>query len=87
VCGFPCIKKYSVKDNSPLPNMELILQQVAKSQMMSLLNGFSSYNEIRIKRTDKYKTTFITCWGTFAYECIPFSLSNASNTFQRAMQI
>jgi hypothetical protein len=55
--------------------------------MMSLLEGFSGYNQIKIKRTDKYKTTFITRWGTFVYERMPFSLSNAGFTFQRAMQI
>jgi hypothetical protein len=55
--------------------------------MMSLLDGFSSYNQIKIKRTDKYKTIFITRWGTFAYEHMPFGLSNAGATFQRAMQI
>jgi hypothetical protein len=67
--------------------MEMILQQVAGSQMMSLLDGFSSYNQIKVKRADKYKTTFITRWGTFSYERMPFGLSNAGATFQRAMQI
>jgi hypothetical protein len=67
--------------------MELILQQVAGSQMMSLLDGFSGYNQIRVKRDDKYKTTFTTRWGTFAYERMPFGLINAGATFQRAMQI
>jgi hypothetical protein len=76
-----------VKDNFPLPNMEMILQQVAGSQMMSLLDDFSGYNQIRVKRTDKYKTTFTTRWGTFSYEQMPFGLSNAGATFQRAMQI
>jgi hypothetical protein len=56
--------------------MEIILQQVARSQMMSLLDGFSSYNQIKVKRTNRYKTTFTTRWGTFAYECMPFGLSN-----------
>jgi hypothetical protein len=55
--------------------------------MMSLLDGFSGYNQIKVKRIDKYKTTFITCWGTVSYECMPFGLSNAGATFQRAMQI
>jgi hypothetical protein len=64
-------------------NMEMILQQVAWSQMMSLLDGFSSYNQIKVKRADKYKTTFITRWGTFAYERMPFGLYNAGATFQR----
>jgi hypothetical protein len=67
--------------------MELILQQVVGSQMMSLLDGFSIYNQIRIKRVDKYKTTFTTHWGTFAYECMPFGLINACATFQQVMQI
>jgi hypothetical protein len=84
---FRALNRESVKDNFPLPNMELILQQVAGSQMMSLLDGFSGYNQIRVKREDKYKTTFTTHWGTFAYERIPFGLINAGATFQRAMQI
>jgi hypothetical protein len=67
--------------------MEMILQQVAGSQMMSLLDVFSGYNQIKVKRTDRYKTTFTTRWGTFAYERMPFGLSSAGATFQRAMQI
>jgi hypothetical protein len=55
--------------------------------MMSLLDGFSGYNQIKVKMIDKYKTTFTTRWGTFAYEHITFGLSNAGATFQRAMQI
>jgi hypothetical protein len=54
---------------------------------MSLLDSFYGYNQIKVKMTDKYKTTFITHLGNFAYEHIPFSLFNASSTFQRAMQI
>jgi hypothetical protein len=84
---FRALNRASVKDNFPLPNMEMILQQVVGSQIMSLLDGFSGYNQIRVKRDDKYKTTFTTRWGTFSYECMPFGLSNAGATFQRAMQI
>ena len=40
-----------------------------------------------MKRADKFKTTFITHWGTFAYECMPFGLSNAGVTFRIAMKI
>jgi hypothetical protein len=84
---FHTLNRASIIDHFPLPNMEMILQQVAGSQMMSLLDGFSGYNQIKVKRADKYKTTFITHWGTFAYECMPFGLSNAGATFQRPMQI
>jgi hypothetical protein len=84
---FCALNRASIKYNFPLPNMEMILQQVAGSQMMSLLGSFFSYNQMKVKRENKYKTTFITSWGTFAYKCMPFVLSNAGATFQRAMQI
>jgi hypothetical protein len=67
--------------------MEMILQEVAGSQTMSLLDDFSGYNQIKVKRTYKYKTNFITCWGSFTYEHMPFELSNVGATFQRDMKI
>jgi hypothetical protein len=84
---FHALNWASIKDHFPLPNMEMILHQVVGSQMMSLLDGFSSYNQIKVKREDKYKTTFTTRWGTFSYERMPFVLSNAGATFQGVMQI
>jgi hypothetical protein len=41
---FHTLNRASIKYHFHLPNMEMILQQVAGSQMMSLLNGFSGYN-------------------------------------------
>ena len=43
---FLTLKKERVKDNLMLPNMELILQQVVGSQMMSLLDGFLGCDQI-----------------------------------------
>jgi hypothetical protein len=84
---FCTLNRASIKYHFSLPNMEMILQQVSRSHMMSSLGGFYGYNQIKVKRTDKYKTTFITPWGTFAYERMPFGLSNAGATFQRDMKI
>jgi hypothetical protein len=53
--------------------------------MISMLDGFSGYNQIRLKAEDKHKTTSTTPWGTFEYLRMPFGLSNAGATFQRAM--
>jgi hypothetical protein len=54
---------------------------------MSLFDRFFGYNQIKVKRINRYKTTFTTCRGTFSYEHMPFGLSNAGDTFQRTMQI
>ena len=53
--------------------------------MISMLDGFLGYNQIRLKEEDMHKTTFTTPWGTFEYLRMPFGLSNVGATFQRAM--
>ena len=84
---FRNLNKASQKDNFPLPTMEQILQSVAGSELMSFLDGFSGYNQILVHPDDRLKTTFITKWGTYAYQKMPFGLINARATFQRAMDI
>ena len=54
---------------------------------MSLLDGYSVYNQISIHEDDRDKTTFTTPWGTFHYARIPFGLKNAGATFQRAIDL
>jgi hypothetical protein len=76
-----------MKDPFHPPHMEMILQQVAGSQMMPLLDSFFCYNQIKVKREDAYKTTFITNLGTVTYERIIFGLPNSSTTFKRPIQI
>jgi hypothetical protein len=45
---FRDLNKASIKDNYPLPNMEFLLQQVTGSACMSMLDGFSRYNQILV---------------------------------------
>jgi hypothetical protein len=49
------------------------------------MDGFSEYNQIKIKLEDQRKTAFIFPWGTFAYRKMPFGLKNVGATFQWAM--
>jgi hypothetical protein len=74
---FRDLNKESIKDNFPLPNMEFLLQQVTGSACMSMLDGFSGYNQVLVIEEDRAKTTFITPWETYAYARMPFGLKNA----------
>jgi hypothetical protein len=60
---FCAFNRESVKDNFPLPNMELIMQQVVGYQLILLLDGFSRYYQIRVNRVDKYKNYFYYMLG------------------------
>jgi hypothetical protein len=84
---FRNLNKLSLKDNYPLPKMDHILQRVVISSRISLLDGFSSYNQVLVHPEDQEKTTFTTPWGTFMYVKMPFGLMNVGATFQRAMDI
>jgi len=66
--------------------MEHLLQRITRADMMSMLDGFSGYNQVLLKREDQLKTTFTTPWGTFMYLRMAFGLMNASSTFQRVME-
>ena len=54
---------------------------------MSLLDGFSGYNQIFVHLEDQDKIVFSTPWGTFKYANIPFGLINAGARFQWDMDI
>jgi hypothetical protein len=84
---FRNLNRASEKDNYPVPPMEQLLQTITGSEIFSLLDGFSGYNQVLVSEEDCLKTTFQTKWGTFAYKHMPFVLINAGATFQRAMDV
>jgi hypothetical protein len=79
------INKACPKDNFPTPFVDQIVNDCTRSEIFSLMDGFSRYNQINIVPEDQHKTTFICPWGTFAYRKLPFGLKNVGATFQRAM--
>jgi hypothetical protein len=86
ICNdFRNLNRACLKDNYPLPSMEDILQAEIGSGMMSMLDGFSGYNQVLVDKQDMYKTAFITPWGTYSYIRMPFGLMNARATSQCAM--
>jgi len=79
------LNKESPKDDFPLPHIDILVDNAARNATYSFMDGFSSYNQIRMAEEDKEKTTFLTPWGTFCYKVMPFGLKNAGATYQRAM--
>ena len=51
--------------------------------MLSFMDGYAGYNQIKMAHEDISKTTFVTPWGTYCYTVMPFGLINAGATYQQ----
>jgi len=79
------LNKASLKDNFPLPHIDILVDNTAQCKVFSFMDGFSGYNQIKMSPKDREKTSFITPWGTFYCKAMPFGLINAGATYQRGM--
>ena len=77
---FTNLNKVCPKDSYPLPRVDVLVDSTARHQLLSFMNAFSSYNQIRMHEDDQEKTSFVTSQGLFCYKVMPFSLKNAGAT-------
>jgi hypothetical protein len=68
------------------PRIDQIIDSTAGCARLSFLDAYSGYNQIKLKKEDEEKTAFITPYGVFCYQVMPFGLKNAGATYQRMMQ-
>ncbi|XP_077252560.1 uncharacterized protein LOC143891957 [Tasmannia lanceolata] len=64
---FRDLNKASPKDDFPLPNIDLLVDNTAGHALLSFMDGFSGYNQIKMAPEDMIKTAFTTQWGTYCY--------------------
>jgi hypothetical protein len=80
---FTDLNKACPKDEFPLPRIDSLVDAAASSELMSLLDCYSSYHQIWMKKEDKTNTSFITPSGTYCYLRMPEGLKNAGGSFSR----
>lgn len=83
---FTDLNKACPKDPFPLPRIDQLVDSTAGCELLSFLDAFSGYHQIKMSREDEEKTAFITPNGCYCYTRMPFGLKNAGATFQRAMR-
>ena len=81
---FRDLNKANPKDDFPLPHIDILVDNTIGQALLSFMDGFSGYNQIKMTLEDMKKTSFITQWETYCYKVMPFSLKNAGATYQRA---
>ena len=80
---FTDLNKACPKDSYPLPRVDVLVDSTARHQLLSFMDAFSGYNQIRMHEDDQEKTSFVISQGFFCYRVMPFGLKNAGATYQR----
>ena len=80
---FTDLNKALPKDSFLLPRIDQLVDSTAGHKLLTFMDAFSGYNQIKMNEEDQEKTTFITSQGLYCYKVIPFGLKNAEATYQR----
>jgi hypothetical protein len=84
---FTELNKACPKDPYPLPRIDVIIDQEAGCDMLSLLDCFSGYHQVCMRREDEAKTGFTTPFGIFCFVRMQEGLRNAGSSFNRMMKL
>ena len=80
---FTDLNKAYPKDSYPLPRIDQLVDSTAGHRLLSFMDAFFGYNQIRMDEADQEKTSFVTSQGLFCYKVMHFGLKNAGATHQR----
>ena len=80
---FTDLNKACLKDSYPLPRINQLVDSIMGHKLLSFMDAFSGYNQIRMDKVDQEKTSFVISQSQFCYKVMPFRLKNAGATYQR----
>ena len=58
--NFTDLNKACPKDSYPFPRVDMLVDSTVRHQLLSFMNTFSGYNQIRKHEDDQEKTSFVT---------------------------
>ena len=62
---FTDLNKAYPKDSYPFPRIDLLVDSMTRHQLLSFMDAFSYYNQIRLEEFDKENTSFVISQGLF----------------------
>jgi hypothetical protein len=80
---FTDLNKACLKDEFTLPRINSLLDAANALELMSLLDCYSGYHQIWMRKEDEPKTSFRTLNGSYCYLRMPEGLKNVGGRFSR----
>jgi hypothetical protein len=77
----------TMKNNYPLPHIDLLFDQLIGAHVFSMIDLHSSYHQIKIHEEDISKIVFSTRYGLYEYLVMSFGLTNAPTHFMYLMNL
>ena len=85
IVDYRAVNKATVPIQFPMPSINDYLIELNNSKRFSQVDLRSGYYQIQVSGKDKLKTGFNILGMTYVFNRMPFGLSNAPRTFQKAM--
>ena len=73
------------KDSYPLPQIDTLVDLTTRHKLLSFMDAFLGYNQIKMSEEDQERTSFVTSQGLFCYKVMLLGLKNAGATYLRLM--
>ena len=70
----------------PLPRISEMLSNLSEGSVFSKLDAYSGFWQVNLHPESKLLTTFVTPWGRFCFNKMPFGISSAPEYFQKTME-
>ena len=80
--NYRSLNKITKKDCYPLPLIPNLLDRLRSAHVFTKLDLRGAYNLVRIVEGDEWKTAFCTRYGSYKFQVMHYSLTNALASFQ-----
>ena len=81
------LNQFIQREVHPLPKVDEILAQLQGAKVFSKLDANSGFWQIPMAETSRKLTTFITPYGRYCFNKLPFGMSSAPEQFQKRMTV
>jgi hypothetical protein len=81
------LNKACPKDPYALPRIDQIVDSTSECDLLSFIDAYSGFHQIKMAKDDRKHTAFVTVDGLYCYVVMPYGLLNALPTFARVMNI